>query len=75
MSNKEIENSSESNDSDSLSNFYKAYGNNILDKYIKHDTNYKTISDLKIQAVLSYLRELDERISFLEGNTNEPGWD
>ncbi len=75
MHNKEIENSSESYDSDSLSNFYKAYGPRALVPYIKDKTYYKTISDLKIQAVVSYLKELDERIEVLEGNSDEPRWD
>ncbi len=75
MHNKETENSSESHDSNSFSDFYKAYGNRTLTSYQVSKYAPKTVADLKIQAIVAYLKELDERVSFLEGNTNEPGWD
>ncbi len=75
MHNKETEISSESHDSDSFSDFYKAYGNRTLTSYQASKYSPKTVADLKIQAVVTYLKELDERVSFLEESQKVGPWD
>ncbi len=75
MHNKEIENSSESHDSDSFSDFYKAYGNRTLTSYQVSKYAPKTVADLKIQAIVTYLKELDERVTFLEESQKVGPWE
>ncbi len=76
MHNNETEISSESHDSDSFSDFYKAYGNRKLDDFSRsYKYSPKTVADLKTQAIVTYLKELDERVSFLEESQKVGPWD
>ncbi len=76
MYNKKTETSSESHDSDSFSDFYKAYGNRTLEKFVRDERTFKprTIADLKIQAIVAYLQEVDERLQALESMPNPGGF-